>query len=95
MDKPISVGDLVQIVRADCDGAIRNVLGNVYTVTAIGAEARHCPWCKHHFTAAETATTDRPSKSGVYNHAVPLAWLKRIPPIEELEGEKRDEEITA
>ena len=87
MNKPISVGDLVQIVRTDCEESARKVVGLVYTVGGIGTEGRHCNWCKQEYPASAIALF-----AGTKRGA-PLPWLKRIPPLEELEGEKTQEDI--
>lgn len=90
-DKPISVGDLVQVVRTDCKKSADLALGKIGRVDSIGVlPARFgpfCEFCKQRYAVSELATVQ-----GWYP---PLSWLKRIPPLSELEGEKRDEEIHA
>lgn len=93
MNKPIQAGDLVQVIRPSaCPVATSANLGHIFVVDAIltEKEANSCRYCgaqNHgdHLYAFE---------KGPY-----VAWglrrLKRIPPLEELEGEKHDERIEA
>ena len=89
MSKPIRVGDLVAIVRWPCCGSR---LGHVDTVVSIEPESLlggRCVDCHTLFTGYGTyirLTQDRGAQ---------LPWLKRIPPLEELDSEKQKEEITA
>lgn len=93
MDKPISVGDLVVVVRTCCPK--RDELGAHFRVASISAFMGGEWGCKHcdaygydsKIIAEQHYGPKRDSK-----HA-PLGWLKRIPPMEELEGEKRDEKL--
>lgn len=82
----IKVGDLVQVVRGHpCD------LGNVGVVLDIHTwPLWSCPKCGKYESGPFVGATLHFPFSGA-----PLSWLKRIPPLSELEGEKRDEEITA
>jgi len=78
MDKPISVGDLVRITHACCDP--KNVVGYFEEVTRISNTSTDCGRCRtpHHGAHAWF-------RSG--NHyGFPVAWLKRIPPLADLEG---------
>lgn len=90
-DKPISVGDLVVVVRSHCGQHI----GEVHRVIAMDdAPNFACSFCDTVLGPISCAlVTDSPDGRKLYRP--PLSWLKRIPPLEELEGEKRDEEITA
>ena len=85
-DKPISVGDLVVVVREPrrCGQFFR--LGLPYRVTGFFHACR-CRNCNERF-AEPSALID-----GKYE-AIPLSWLKRIPPLDEIESEKRDEKLT-
>lgn len=87
MDKPIQVGDLVQVVRWPCCGWRIGAIG-VVTDFCSGQDTNgRCGGCESHigkhFSAAKMP------------YWVPLPWLKRIPPLEELDDVKQDEEITA
>lgn len=90
MDKPISVGDLVQVVRTCCTEYVSSEW--IFTVSEIYAERgvpRSCAYCRADLPIGDFACAG----PGQWGHH--LANLKRVPPLEELEGEKRDEEITA
>lgn len=107
MDKPISVGDLVQVVRGhSC--LMERVGGYTFTVTdlvpAIGG-GWTCGLCGERnigrSDAYGAAGCPRPPTRIhlPYKHltqgpmCIPVSFLKRIPPLEELEGEKRDEKL--
>ena len=84
MSEPIKVGDLVVVVRGHkCD------VGAVYRVSSIQKNVHGwvCGVCGFR-KLFHSAWADRGDCYGA-----PLPWLKRIPPLEELEGEKRDEQI--
>jgi hypothetical protein len=88
MDKPISVGDLVVVVRWAPCGCCLGLIGKVSRILAPRA-LKLCLQCNHEWPLGTLA----PAVVGDYG--VPVAWLKRIPPLDELESEKHDEEITA
>jgi len=50
-------------------------------------DCTHCPICGAFF-AEDSATNEA-------GNAVPLSWLKRIPPLSELDDVKQDKEISA
>jgi hypothetical protein len=85
MDKPISVGDLVVVARQHCCSAY---LGKVMTVHAIVSmpAGYHCTQCSASIGRAIAA-------DGGNSYTFPMAWLKRIPPLSELEGERTQEDI--
>lgn len=89
MDKPISVGDLVVVVRSCCDRFMEGVTIFKVAVMRQTRPADLCTYCSRALPNG-TYAADNPQYSGA-----PVGWLKRIPPLDELEGEKRDEEITA
>lgn len=88
MSEPIKVGDLVMIVCQCCSD---DYLGQIFTVQEL-AQGSECDDCG--------AQDDRPSAILELENAeylawgLPMSWLKRIPPLSELEGEKRDEKLT-
>ena len=88
MTEPIKVGDLVVLVKTCCDALARHpVFGAFKTVIGFRqghAICLHCGW-KSWITWAEL--------SG--GNSANIAWLKRIPPLAELESEQRKEELTA
>jgi hypothetical protein len=87
MDKPISVGDLVVVVRGmPCCGALTKRNGLFFKVSAISPD--------------NGAACDSCGKIGGEMHAkdenglrFDISRLKRIPPLSELESEKRDEDL--
>ena len=89
MSEPIKVGDLVVVVRTCCAARYAESGGIVTRVREIVQSEYYCWDCAEKGTLRALLDI-----SGKYN-AAPLFWLKRIPPLDELEGEKRDEEITA
>ena len=89
MSEPIKVGDLVMLVRECCP--VDSAIGKIFSV----AELRnHSYWC--HYCRWSAGQLSGARVNGQDSHcSYPLSWLKRIPPLSELEGENRDEEITA
>jgi hypothetical protein len=89
MDKPISVGDLVMVVR-DCCG---QYLGLTFRVEKVWTPSQGviCTECRVDFGSISVAETGMPK--GIPAGRLPLSWLKRIPPLSELEGEKTQEDI--
>ena len=83
----IKVGDLVMVVRkhgCGCD------LGDVFVVRELERSPSgylDCSVCGARAFSSLDASSDHGWRA--------VAALKRIPPLSELEGEKRDEEITA
>lgn len=85
MDRPIQVGDLVQIVRwphkcTPQSGWPR--LGTPFVVEAI--DTCCCGICGER--------TGIGAGNGL-GRGAPLSWLKRIPPLEELEGQRTEETL--
>lgn len=83
-DKPISVGDLVMVVRWP-HGCINPVipLGKPFVVAQFRVSSGKCAKCGRFIhnpgrRSALGATSD--------GAGIPLSWLKRIPPLDELEG---------
>ena len=86
-DKPISVGDLVVVVR-DCCGMRP---GLIFTVNSFfQAKGRKCMYC-----GEKVMGTLVDGVEDQENYGGEISWLKRIPPLSELEGEQRREEIEA
>lgn len=89
MSEPIKVGDLVVVVRACCMTAEKWV---GITFTAAPPNARYQPW-------SNCCGRKTPGRGFAENTQAGANWsewfLKRIPPLSELEGEKRREEIEA
>ena len=90
MDRPIQVGDLVQVVRWPCCGV---ALGYTYRVAEFRTWGeRQCSKCKALIKATIHAKGGADPFDGLCP-AIPLEWLKRIPPLSELEGEKTEEKL--
>jgi hypothetical protein len=91
----IKAGDLVQVVRWKCcNGAI----GQVFTVSSfIYANIGDCQFCgtKHRFGDDHIPFARSESNHLVRGATVVTQWLKRIPPLEELENEKNKEGLHA
>jgi hypothetical protein len=91
MSEPIKVGDLVVVVRGRwCCGHSTGREGHIFTVTEIG-RAPHKEICR--FCSREDIEPG--AKGHPCGKGIDLYSLKRIPPLSELEGEKREEEIRA
>lgn len=90
-DRPIQVGDLVQIVRWPCCGEF---LGVVFVVGEIFRHKSHpqCTACKQTIHEA-TLCLEGNSAPNKDKLCAPKPWLKRIPPLEELEGQKSQEDM--
>jgi hypothetical protein len=87
MDKPISVGDLVVVARPQpCCGSVIN-MGVFFRVTSL--DAGQIGFCGKCGAALSGATAD--GKPDGWPSL--LSRLKRIPPLEELEGERTQEDI--
>lgn len=85
-DKPISVGDLVQVVRpSSCCGATGS-LGFIFRVDHINSGDQLCICC-----GWRGESTDAWFDGS--NQAWQLCTLKRIPPLEELKGEHTEEHL--
>jgi hypothetical protein len=92
MSEPIKVGDLVVQVRACCDYEYKRspCTGVPYRVQELPTRpALGCHRCGFYGDLL-IATGFHGTHAGVY-----VGWLQRIPPLEELDDVKRDEEINA
>jgi len=92
-DKPISVGDLVQVVRwgkCRCNGR----LGLIFRVSSMGEwdAGGFCSNCKTQSVIPPGVKFTYARAEGMAAYA-PVHWLRRIPPLDDLEGEKRDEKL--
>lgn len=89
MDKPISVGDLVVIVRASHCGSTASI-GSIFRVTVIRKRrwGSVCEACRHVLPEGEWVAELAGDDSITELHR-----LKRIPPLGELEGVKTEEDI--
>lgn len=85
MSEPIKVGDLVMVVKWPHEHR-QKYLGHIFPVQSIAAYVS-CSQCGQLWVEP---TAETPTHRGV-----PISWLKKIPPLSELDDVKRDEEITA
>jgi hypothetical protein len=87
MDKPISVGDLVVIVRLRECCPENSMIGLIYRVKSLRNDAYRCHYCglphDRRFTVAW----------GEGEVGANVERLKRIPPLSELESEKQKEDL--
>ena len=92
MNRPISVGDLVQVILpAEC--GCTTALGITRVVTAFVLRRGRCPGCGYRKDARLTAILDGPAP---FSHwAIDLRRLRRIPPPDELEIEGEKEALHA
>ena len=87
MIRPIKIGDLVMFTRSCCDRFRDSVA--VFVVASI-RPTRTSSWCSgcRRELPNEPYAADAPQYPGA-----PVSWLKRIPPLGELESEKTKEPI--
>lgn len=84
-DRPIQVGDLVQVVRSHCPGFEAEAGGVVFTVVRLRPVPRPmCTRCGSFLTSGTVVA------EGGKDWRIPLQFLKRIPPIGDLEGTSED-----
>lgn len=87
MNKPIQVGDLVQVVRPGvCSD---QGMGNVFRVLKIDRTAYDCICCGREHGPTKFAWQTMKGAGFGYS----LARLKRIPPLDELEGKRTEENL--
>lgn len=86
-EKPIAVGDLVQVVRGcGCYGGIPFKVGKID-----GPWKFYCAICKQKTTGMLA------EKDGCVAGSLcvqPVSYLRRIPPLDELESVQTDEKVT-
>lgn len=97
MDKPIASGDLVRIVRKFCEAHDDHGLGLYFVVDSIVPAKNFA--CRRCFDAGGPTLTNGEALAigdvGKGRGFYPVSCLRRVPPLEELDDVKRDEEITA
>lgn len=80
----ISVGDLVIVVRAHCEGnanSLNGGLGTIHTVVRITRNEGMCGACGRHIPTTNFAQVD----DLPLPEALPIDYLRRIPPLHEME----------
>ena len=85
-DRPIQVGDLVQIVRGTRCCNKPGHVGLIYTVTRMKSSKWHCSHCNSEESELLVAGVG-------HMNGYEMSRLKRIPPLEELEGEKTEKDL--
>ena len=93
-DKPIQVGDLVVMVRGhECTlakyGGIPWRVAGLINQTGGGWG---CGICGARNLASEALYAAQKRRMQAFN-GIPTTWLKRIPPLSELEGERTQEDM--
>jgi hypothetical protein len=85
LSEQIKVGDLACVVRAApcCGSSV--AIGTIFRVSEVANEDGACGTCGAASVDVQAYETDQ--------YAYLVTRLKRIPPLEELEGEKRDENL--
>ena len=92
MSEPIKAGDLVMVVRPYCLCGTGIAIGRIFAVKRLKALPQVlCSQCKT-IRPEVAAYTGGTVKSGA-PEVIPVYALKRIPPLGELEGEQRKEEL--
>ena len=86
MTRPIQVGDLVWVLHGCCSD---NKIGHILTVIEIYLGSAHCYDCDKDFTGPIGIL----GKRGYARWGRPLSWLKRIPPLDELEHDEIVDEV--
>lgn len=91
MSDRIDVGDLVVVVKWPCCG---EWIGIIYRVASMEVMPHaQCRTCGRHHGKQLVALREKQQDGGVLG--VPLAWLRKLPPLAEPESERTDEEIEA
>ena len=86
----IKVGDLVQVVRPRFCCPDKTRWGKVFVVGSIGLGPQYqCPYCNSYYTAETSCAWEVDSTF----KGCELSRLKRIPPLDELEGVLAQTEI--
>lgn len=88
MTERIAVGDLVMVVRpSPCCGSDLAVGRRIFTVAALDFDSGTCSGCGAHIPSVKAAFNENNGKHYQLNR------LKRIPPLDELEGVKTEETL--
>lgn len=92
MSAPIGVGDLVVVVRST-HACTDDTLGKIFTVLEILSvdQGAHCGRCLRTIIPPGTAFATFNFERG----GAPISWLRRIPPLAELEPTMHAETVEA
>ena len=90
--RPIAVGDLVMVVKPPlCPKNQDSAIGHIFCVDeiALSAPDRVCPSCFVRHSFLDNTLLARPAGEAGFA----LSRLKRIPPLDELEGQRTEEKL--
>lgn len=86
MSEPIKPGDLVRIVRSCCPRFVQGpAIFELRSIVNLGVTK--CMFCDAIIPEGAEGTGE------FHRIGVPMPWLRKVPPLEELEGEKTQEDI--
>jgi hypothetical protein len=86
MSEPIKVGDLVMVLDHCCE---QDTLGHITTVSSLFQSNGRCITCNTaHYNTPAALLDGTP-------HSFRVSWLKRIPPLAEMERDEIVREMTA
>ncbi len=88
MSGPIRAGDLVLVLRNHCSD---RYVGHVYSVLRVINSASYCGTCLVEMPPQQIAVLDGFRRGA----GLPLPYLKRLPPLGELERDEIVRELTA
>lgn len=89
MDERINAGDLVVIVRWPCCHKLEGLLGTVSGFMSAAGRRPDCGFCHTlHLGVTTVVVLDG-------NMIAPLEWLKKIPPLSDLEATEHSEKVNA
>lgn len=91
MSEPIKVGDLVYVAR-DCCG---RYLGRIFVVEIFGTGSAECAFCKTWHRNVTLAADNSIQALGNHGNLGLIHWLRRIPPLGELDEVEHCEGIEA
>ena len=94
MSEPIRVGDLVVVVRSEHECTTRIYGGAVFTVTGFEPQTGG-GWTCGRCGAVNLLPNILEVALGLHKYGVPVPWLRRIPPLAELDEAERKEETPA
>jgi hypothetical protein len=95
MSDKLKAGDLAVVSRVDHECAVVHLLGKIVKFDpATVHPGVYCPGCGQRNVAYPNELIHRRSTGeGGVVHGFPARWLKRIPPLSELESEKQKEDL--
>ena len=91
MSEPIKEGDMVQVVRTCCSPSFAEGGGYIYRVSAMQTDDHKCASCGQTYRGAYANSVG--TFGPTHCDRAPLPWLKRIPPLNELESAQQKEDI--